>query len=66
MTRFSEEEFEIWIDYEIGKPCLYHPNNIIKRGKYGNWCGSKDKFGRWCSGSMPTEEFLTNLRKKKS
>lgn len=44
-------EFENQVENEIGKQCKIH-NRPIKNGRFGNWCGGKDKYGRWCSGEV--------------
>lgn len=59
----TRNELDKWQDDLVGKSCPKHPENIIKRGQWGNWCGHKDKFG-WCDGGFPTEEWLNNLRKE--
>ena len=58
----TREEYDAWIDYQIGKPCGNHPDHKIKKGQYGNWCGAKNGLGAWCSGTVPTDEFLNNYR----
>lgn len=46
---YTEEEWALKAEAEIGKLCDEH-QRVIKRGKYGNFCGGKDKYGRWCTG----------------
>ena len=60
----NESELNQWTKHIIGKPCPYHPNRVVKDGKWGIWCGGKDELGRWCSPD-PTREFLELIRKEK-
>lgn len=60
----SREELDKWTDWLVGKPCPKHPNMIIQRGRYGNWCKVKTAFG-WCDGGFPTEAYINELRKEK-
>lgn len=60
----TREEIGAWQDYQIGKACTKHPLQTIKKGRFGNWCGTKTAFG-WCDGGWPTEEFINNFRKEK-
>lgn len=64
MNSYTQKELDAWAKYEIGKPCLKHPDRIMKKGKYGPWCGGKDELGNWCDGGWPTDEFIINLRKE--
>lgn len=46
---YTDEEWWNKKEAEVGQLCVEH-NKVIKKGKYGNWCGGKDQFGRWCEG----------------
>ena len=46
----THAEYNKCLDEQIGQRCNKH-HTIIKRGKYGNWCGTKDEFGRYCEGN---------------
>ena len=60
MQTITREQLDKWQTYQIGKPCPLHPENTVKEGKWGNYCGGKTTFGSHCDGGLPTEEFLTN------
>lgn len=61
----TEQEYNDWLDSQVGKPCEKH-GTLIKKGKYGNWCGRKDEAGRWCEGnSFPHDGSLTIKVKSK-
>ena len=53
----TRQQLDKWTDWLVGKSCPKHPQSLIKKGCYGNWCGNKDSFG-YCDGGWPTEEFL--------
>lgn len=62
-NHFKRSELEAWWEYSVNKPCPKHPNKLIKKGKWGNYCGEKDELGRWCGGeSFPTKEFISKLQ----
>jgi hypothetical protein len=60
----NRKDLTAWSDYLVGKQCPLHPHRIIKEGKWGLYCGEKDKFGVWCNGGWPNQEFINNLRKE--
>lgn len=64
MPTITRTEINAWQQYLVGKSCPKHPQNLIKTGNYGNWCGQKDILGTWCNGGFPTEDFLKELRKE--
>jgi len=59
----TRDELDAWEKYIIGKPCPKHPNSLVKKGKYGTWCGNRTNLGSWCDCGWPTEEFIINHRK---
>lgn len=50
MTTITEQEYNDWHKSQVGQLCTKH-GTVIKTGKYGKWCGSKDELGRWCTGN---------------
>ena len=61
----TEKEYNKFWDDQIGKPCEIH-GTIIKKGKYGNWCGQRTKYGTWCVGNLYPRPENTNLIIKES
>lgn len=60
----TREELEAWDKHILGKPCPRHPERLLKRGKFGTWCGQRMSDGTWCSGGWPTDEWLAEFRNK--
>ena len=63
-TTMTRGELDAWQKYLLGKSCPNHPNSIIKKGKYGLWCGNKNDYGSWCDGGWADDEWLDNYRKQ--
>lgn len=57
----SRQQFDEWVEAQVGQPCKEH-GSIIKKGKWGNWCGQRTELGTYCTGNKypnPNNEALT-------